>query len=246
MGYVETLFGHQDSIGCIDALRRETAVTCGGRDKSVRFWKVVEESQLVFRGGGKSRLREVLEGGAGDEDVDPEETEVASKSTEVKQFIEGSVDCVAMVDENTFVSGGDSGTIAMWITSKKKPVCTVAVAHGLNEHQSETEGVVATPRWITSLACLPYSDLLASGSWEGQIRIWKMDLNPRDRKISLIGTLSAPGVVNSLQLTSVPTGRHASWIGPGKVILVAALGGEPRTGRWIRLPTGSTGVVYVI
>jgi ribosomal RNA-processing protein 9 len=58
----------------------------------------------------------------------------------------------------------------MWITSKKKPVCTVAVAHGLNEHQSETEGVVATPRWITSLACLPYSDLLISGVFMAHLR----------------------------------------------------------------------------
>jgi len=246
MGYVETLFGHQDAIGCIDALKRESAVTCVVRDKSVRFWKVVEESQLVFRGGGKSQLRVVLEGGAEDEDEDPEEVEKARKSNEKKQFIEGSIDCVAMVDENTFVSGGDSGTIAMWITSKKKPVCTVALAHGINEHLSETEGVVVTPRWITSLACLPYSDVLASGSWEGQIRIWKMDLNPRERKMSLVGTLAAPGVVNSLQLMSVPTGRHASWVGAGRAVVVAALGSEPRTGRWIRLPTGSTGVVYVI
>jgi ribosomal RNA-processing protein 9 len=28
---------------------------------------------------------------------------------------------------------------------------------------SATEGIVATPRWITALACVPYSDLLASG-----------------------------------------------------------------------------------
>jgi ribosomal RNA-processing protein 9 len=111
MGYVETLFGHQDSISCIDVLKRETAVTCGGRDKSVRFWKVVEESQLVFRGGGKSRLREVLEGGAEDADEEANEPNKAAKSGESKQFIEGSIDCVAMVDENTFVSGGDSGCV---------------------------------------------------------------------------------------------------------------------------------------
>lgn len=108
MGYVETLFGHQDSIGCIDALRRETAVSCGGRDKTVRFWKVVEESQLVFRGGGKSRLREVLEGGAEEEDEEGDTTK-AAKTGEEKRFVEGSIDCVTMVDESTFVSGGDSG-----------------------------------------------------------------------------------------------------------------------------------------
>src|ERR1700754_4380875 len=104
MGYVETLFGHQDSIGCIDALRRETAVSCGGRDKSVRFWKVVEESQLVFRGGGKSRLREVLEGGMDEDggDEGDETTPRETKKDETRNFVEGSIDCVVMVDENTF------------------------------------------------------------------------------------------------------------------------------------------------
>jgi ribosomal RNA-processing protein 9 len=109
MGYVETLFGHQDSIGTIDALRRETLVSCGARDKSVRFWKVAEESQLVFRGGNKSKLREVLEGGM--EEVDEKEYKPQGSATtdSEKRFVEGSIDCVAMVDETTFVSGGDSG-----------------------------------------------------------------------------------------------------------------------------------------
>lgn len=109
MGYVETLFGHQDSIGCLDALRRETAISCGGRDKSVRFWKVVEESQLIFRGGGKSRLREVLEGGVDDEYEENADESSKEPKTGEKNFVEGSIDCVAMVDETTFVSGGDSG-----------------------------------------------------------------------------------------------------------------------------------------
>lgn len=247
MGYVETLFGHQDSIECIDALRRETAVSCGGRDKSIRFWKVVEESQLVFRGGGKSRLREVLEGGL-DEDAPDEDDESkrTAKKADTRNYVEGSIDCVAMVDENTFVSGGDSGTLALWITQKKKPVCAVAVAHGLHEHHSETEGVVATPRWITSLACLPYSDLIASGSWEGSIRLWKVGLDSRDRHITLVGKLDAPGVVNSLQLMSRPDERYANWAGAGQVACVAATGGELRSGRWLRVTGSNVGLVYVI
>lgn len=42
--------GHEDKITAIDSLTRERAVTCGGRDRSVRIWKVLEESQLVFHG----------------------------------------------------------------------------------------------------------------------------------------------------------------------------------------------------
>lgn len=42
--------GHQDSITSIDALNRERAITSGGRDNSIRLWKIPEESQLVFNG----------------------------------------------------------------------------------------------------------------------------------------------------------------------------------------------------
>ena len=52
MAYVETLFGHQDRITGVDAGVRERAVTSGGRDGTVRVWKIVEESQLVFNGKG--------------------------------------------------------------------------------------------------------------------------------------------------------------------------------------------------
>jgi ribosomal RNA-processing protein 9 len=43
-------FGHQDSITGIDSLVRERAITAGGNDRTVRVWKVIEESQLVFHG----------------------------------------------------------------------------------------------------------------------------------------------------------------------------------------------------
>ena len=43
-------FGHSDAITGIDSLFRDRAITSGGRDASIRIWKVVEESQLVFNG----------------------------------------------------------------------------------------------------------------------------------------------------------------------------------------------------
>lgn len=119
MGYVETLFGHQDYVLSLDSLRGDNCVSVGGRDKTARYWKIVEETQLVFRGGGRSRIREILEGGlrADDIDVDHEENaKVRPKNKERVQdpdgFVEGSLDCIAMIDEVTFVTGGDSGYAA--------------------------------------------------------------------------------------------------------------------------------------
>lgn len=118
MGYVETLFGHQDHILAVDSLRGETCVTVGGMDKTVRYWKIADETQLVFRGGARSRIREVLEGDLrGDDEGDDDDDEVdrglkrKEKEKEKLLFVEGSIQSVAMIDETSFVSGGDSGSV---------------------------------------------------------------------------------------------------------------------------------------
>jgi len=47
--YIETLFGHQDTVHGIDANTRERAITAGGRDNTIRIFKIPEETQLVYR-----------------------------------------------------------------------------------------------------------------------------------------------------------------------------------------------------
>ena len=48
MAYVDTLFGHQSEVVGVAPQRRERVVTVG-RDRTCRFWKVAEDSQLIFR-----------------------------------------------------------------------------------------------------------------------------------------------------------------------------------------------------
>ncbi|BGP48556.1 pre-rRNA processing protein [Rhodotorula kratochvilovae] len=267
LSYIETLFGHQDSIQAIDALRAEVAVTAGGRDKTVRFWKTAEESQLVFRGGGASRMRNVLDGAMEEEGVEEEERRRRRRREEAKgpvKFVEGSVDCVAMIDDATMLSGGDSGSICLWTITKKKPIFTKQLAHGINEHASETEGVIGTARWITALATLPYGDVFASGSWDGQIRLWRVD--ERMRGFNQIASIDAPGFVNSLQLTAPalrPTkethvapvnvaakGKKGDEAAPQKkekaLIVVAATSKEPRLGRWMRFKEAKDGALVAV
>lgn len=43
-------YGHQSAITSIDTLSRERAITSGGSDRSLRIWKITEESQLVYNG----------------------------------------------------------------------------------------------------------------------------------------------------------------------------------------------------
>lgn len=78
----------------------------------------MEESQLVFRGGGGSRIRNVLEGADEEEGLEEEERRRRRKIREMEaakgpvKFVEGSIDCVAMVDDTTILSGGDSGSVS--------------------------------------------------------------------------------------------------------------------------------------
>jgi ribosomal RNA-processing protein 9 len=75
----------------------------------VRFFKIADETQLVFRGGVKSALREVIEGAL---DADADMDVVDRKGKGKQKFVEGSMECVAMIDEHTFLSGGDSGYVS--------------------------------------------------------------------------------------------------------------------------------------
>eukprot|EP00298_Acanthocystis_sp_HF-20_P021881 c28577_g1_i1.p1 GENE.c28577_g1_i1~~c28577_g1_i1.p1 ORF type:complete len:456 (-),score=191.47 c28577_g1_i1:20-1360(-) len=47
--YVDTLFGHQSDVVSIHGLNRPRIIS-GGRDMTVRLWKIPEQTQLVFRG----------------------------------------------------------------------------------------------------------------------------------------------------------------------------------------------------
>jgi ribosomal RNA-processing protein 9 len=47
---VETLFGHQEGISALAALGEHTLVS-GSEDRTVRLWKVADETQLLFQNG---------------------------------------------------------------------------------------------------------------------------------------------------------------------------------------------------
>lgn len=111
--YVESLFGHQDGITSIDALNRERCMTSGSRDKTVRMWKIPEESQLVYRCGTSSNTDELL--------MLKEEND--KKKIKALSATGGSVDLVCMVDEDTFLTGTDSGQVAQLTKCNFNLVC---------------------------------------------------------------------------------------------------------------------------
>lgn len=203
LSYIETLFGHQEAIEDLSCLRAERAVTAGGRERTCRLWKIREESQLVFRGGTRSKVQALLEGGDLIDTHDKNEVH------------EGSLDCVAMIDDHHFVSGSDAGTLSLWSIAKKKPLFSLPAAHGFDVRTSETEGVQRRARYITSVAALPYGDVFASGSWDGEIRVWALDAALQ--RFAPLFTIPAHGVVNSLQLVTPTVERAEDYpVHPGR------------------------------
>lgn len=267
LSYIETLFGHQESIHSLDALKGDFAVTAGGRDRTARWWKVRDESQLVFRGGAKSKMRDVIEGG----DLLQGDDNKKIRGDRGGSIIEGSLDAVTMIDDQHFLTGGDSGAISLWSLGKKKPIFSRAATHGFDTRGED--GDLLQPRWVTSLACLPYGDVFASGSWDGYIRLWALD--SRLRSFKPLMKIRIDGVVNSLQLLQPPRSslqtpvvKPELWRGakstdkppaqdqpvvngtrPGKEavppILIAAIGSEPRLGRWMRMKKARSGGLVV-
>lgn len=193
LAYVETLFGHQDEVVDLAALAQERCVSVGARDRTARLWKVAEETQLVFRGGGgggrnideKNRRSQGLK-------------DIYSSDIPPRGYLEGSIDRVALIDEETFITGSDNGALSLWTLHKKKPVFTVPLAHGLDPPLSPSEASaeevpdpkvpgIPQPRWITALATVPYSDLILSGSWDGWVRVWKVSADKK--RIERVGVL---------------------------------------------------------
>lgn len=153
----------------------------------------------MFRGGGGEKK--------------PKGSNIDPKSL----ALENSMDRVAMLDDDLFVTGSQNGSISLWSLTKKKPLFSVPRAHGLepplrpeeaSAEQTPDPKVVPPeqPRWITALRTLPYSDVVLSGSWDGHVRLWK--LSDDKRRIEPVGALGQPpAVVSSPELNGVPVGE---------------------------------------
>lgn len=107
-------------------------------------------------------------------------------------------------------------------TQKKKPTAMKKPAHGRDAH-----GVA---NWIASCAALAYTDLVASGSCDGVVRLWKC--GDENSVLEEIGQLPVAGYVNALAFAN--SGRF----------LVAGVGQEHRLGRWRRIPESKNGLAF--
>ncbi|CAF5134760.1 unnamed protein product, partial [Rotaria magnacalcarata] len=110
-------------------------------------------------------------------------------------------------------------SIALWSVSKRRPLFNLPHAHKVTSiDPSLIPASLPEDFWITSLASHRYTDLLASGSFNGNIQLWQS--TPEFNHLTPLFTLAQLGFVNDLKFSS--DGNY----------LVVAIGQEHRLGRW--------------
>lgn len=265
--YVDTLYGHQDSVVDVSALAQEKCVTVGARDRSARLWKVVEESQLVFRGGGAPKLKS-----------NPNQNDSTVEVLDDDPAHEGSMDRIACLDDENFITGSDNGSLSLWNIHKKKPVFTYPLAHGIDPplpleklsaeaDPPEEARNKPQPRWITALRAIPFSDIFVTGSWDGYVRVWKITQDKRrieslgrlgriessvDNLLDEFGVSAASLTNGALQAITDSTQKQGLVEGvvndlaiddrgeraKDGIIVIAAVGKEHRLGSWREFEDG--------
>ncbi|CBX90150.1 similar to small nucleolar ribonucleoprotein complex subunit [Plenodomus lingam JN3] len=200
--YIETLVGHQDVVIGIAGgleLNQETCVSVGARDRTARLWRVVEENQLVFQGGGTARqkgLEKLRKGRFGknvdDDDEDKPKHKVNGTDADADDddplipYAEGSIDCIALLDATHFVTASDNGSLSLWSDKRKKPIFVLPLTHGRDprllptQMSANQDAAVSAqpgprlPRYVTAMATVPFADVVLTASWDGWIRAWKV------------------------------------------------------------------------
>lgn len=228
--YIGSLTGHKDGVTGLTICNESNQLFSCSKDKCVKVWNLVDMCYVETLFGHQAEVtcidtlqkdRIVTAGGM--ENIVrvwkiQEETQLIFNGTG------GSIDTVKKIDSAHFVSGGDSGSVSIWGTLKKKPLCNVTSAHGTHNDNG-------LPNWVSAVGALANSDLVVSGSYDGNLKFWRCTNNFK----SLLPLFNVPvkGFINSLVFTN--DGSR----------LIVAVGNEHRFGRWHNV-TGVKNSLHVI
>ncbi|GFS05976.1 ribosomal RNA processing 9, small subunit (SSU) processome component, homolog [Elysia marginata] len=225
--FIHKFKGHRGPITGVSFRKGcHTLYSCSS-DRVVKVWNVDELAYVETLFGHNSpitgidsltRDRAITAGGS-------DKTVHVWKITEDSQLLfhghETSIECVALINEGNFITGAEDSSVSLWSVLKKKPMTTVKAAH------NENGGFTGSENWISAVAALHHTDLVASGSKDGFVRLWKCGSDFKSLKP--IFKVPVPGFVNSLKFSS------------NGDFLVAGLGQEHRMGRWWRLKEARNG-----
>ncbi|XP_008784782.2 U3 snoRNP-associated protein-like YAOH [Phoenix dactylifera] len=209
--HMDNLFGHQSEILTVDCLRKERLLTVG-RDRTMRLWKVPEESQLIFRAPASS-----LE---------------CCCFINDSEFLSGSDDgsialwSILRKKPTHIIKNAHAPSPNDHLYEKVKE----KMPNGGNTENGicKAETYSSACSWVSSVAVCRGSDLAATGAANGVVRLWAIEKD--NQGIRPLFSYPMVGFINSLAFAK--SGRF----------LLAGVGQEPRLGRWERVPAARNGV----
>jgi len=229
--WIHTFKGHRKMITGLTFRRNKNQLFSASHDRTVKVWNLDEMAYVETLFGHEdailgvdSLLRDrVVSCGGRDRSVRlwkiPEESQLVFQTS-----MGSTIDCVCMLNEEYFLSGSDDGSLSIWFVRKKKPITLRTRAH------TPTDGT-SSETWISSVAALPFTDVAASGSCDGCIKLWKCEKS--FRSLMPVHSIPVSGFVNSLKFS------------PSGSFLVAGLGQEHRLGRWWRFKEAKNQLVII-
>jgi ribosomal RNA-processing protein 9 len=172
--FVHKFKGHSGAVTGLVFRKHDHTLYSISKDRSLRVWDLGTMCYMLTLYGHQETItsidmllkeRAVTSGGY---DSSIRLWKVAEESQLIFNGKGESIDCVRYLDENRFVSGSMDGSIGLWNSQKKRPSFVLQKAHGSDERSD-------TANWIISVATLPFSDVFASGSNDGFVRVWKIE-----------------------------------------------------------------------
>lgn len=242
--YVQGFPQHRDVVTGLAFREGTHELFSGSFDRTVKLWSLDDRAYVDTLFGHQSevvavdvlRQERVLTSG---QDRTCRVWKVPEESQLIFRGYGQAIDTVAYVTGTEWLSGGSDGGVSLWSQMKKKPISVQRSAHTPPCLAGDTAaGPAATSAaegpgsiggdcasWVSAVACARGTDVVASGAGDGVIRLWQV-AGERGvagrRSLKPLGGLPARGFVNGLQL-----GRSGQ-------VVVAAMGQEPRLGRWSR------------
>jgi len=225
-GLVTTFEGHKGPVNALAFRSQSLQLFSGSEDRCIRHYNLEEVAYVETLYGHQAAVTGISCYGirkAMPYSVARDRTARAWKLEEETHMIYrggsklSSADCISAIKDDWFLTGHDDGVLSLWLKDKKRPVCNITNAHGTYKN---------LPRGITCCSSLGGSDFTATGSNDGYLRLWNVSTGEtiEDRSIKEIGKIPLLGYINDVA------------IGPKGRFCVAAVGQEPRLGRWDRVP----------
>ncbi|KAJ9453234.1 U3 snoRNP-associated protein-like YAOH [Diplonema papillatum] len=268
---VHELLGHKGPVTGVSFRLGKTVLVSGGSDRTLKMWAAEDGVLLDTLYGHTGKITSVAAGWKEEALTTGDDCGVRlfkiDKGTSLA-FTESQlvVECGAFLTDQRYLAGDAEGSLRLFDTLKRRPICKVATAHGvgfdgdgsgLERIMSQEEIQAGTgslapgqpqhPNWIMALAAVPYSDLVVSGGLGGSIHFWRVS---GDNEVDFVANPEAltDNPLTSLHLLhTIPVDGivNSLYLPRSAQCVIATVSREPRLGRWFT-SNGSRNHILVI